>query len=201
MLNESPEPVTTTNRNVTIINPEDDTTADDESDKTLYVDLPSQNLPQNHDNIIVLAYGSLVHILQLPLHVQRHGVPSSPMGTMFASAPSKFPRSTSRTSHPSRQSPEEVLHVEHSQLRLCCGVACIIMLPCPCGQRKRSIPTGRFPVDASTVRMFSFVSGSRAAHLASFVVLHSVASFLNSLRWMDAVVRCFLPRSSPVAPR
>ena len=32
----------------------------------------------------------LVHILQLPLHVQRHGVSSSPMGTTFASAPSKL---------------------------------------------------------------------------------------------------------------
>ena len=48
----------------------------------------------------------MVHALQLPLH--------SPMGTMFASAPSKVPRSTSRTSHPSRLSPEVVLHVEHS---------------------------------------------------------------------------------------
>ena len=33
----------------------------------------------------------LVHILQLPLQVQRHGVSSSPIRTMFASAPSKFP--------------------------------------------------------------------------------------------------------------
>ena len=57
----------------------------------------------------------LVHLPQLPLHVQRHGVSSSPMGTMFASAPSKLSRSTSRTSHPSRLSPEVVLHVEHSQ--------------------------------------------------------------------------------------
>ena len=56
----------------------------------------------------------LVHTLSLPLHVQRHGVSSSSMGTTFA-APSKFPRSTSRTSHPSRLSPEVVLHVEHSR--------------------------------------------------------------------------------------
>ena len=104
----------------------------------------------------------LVHALQLPLHFWRHGVSSSPMGTMFASAPSKFTQSTSRTSHPSMLSPEVVLHVEHYQLRLCCGVACIIMLPCPCGQKGRSISTSRFPVDASTVRLFSFVSGSRA---------------------------------------
>ena len=77
----------------------------------------------------------LVHILQLPSHVQRHGVSSSPMGNMFASAPSKLPRSTSRTSYPSRLGGEVVMHVEPSQWRLCCGVACIIMLPCPCGQR------------------------------------------------------------------
>ena len=57
----------------------------------------------------------LVHLPQLPLHVQRHGVSSSPMRTMFASAPSKLSQSTSRTSHPSRLSPEVVLHVEHSQ--------------------------------------------------------------------------------------
>ena len=50
-----------------------------------------------------------------PTSFQRHGVSSSPMGTMFASAPSKFSHSTSRTSHPSRLSPEVVLHVEHSQ--------------------------------------------------------------------------------------
>ena len=37
MLNESPEPVTTTNKNVTIIEPEDDMTADDESDEKLYI--------------------------------------------------------------------------------------------------------------------------------------------------------------------
>ena len=35
----------------------------------------------------------------------------------------EVPRSTSRTSHPSRLSPEVVLHVEHSKQRLCCGVA------------------------------------------------------------------------------
>ena len=61
----------------------------------------------------------LVHAFQLPLHFQRHGVSSSPMETMFTSTPSKLPRSTSRTSHPSRLSPEVVLHVEHSQQRLC----------------------------------------------------------------------------------
>ena len=104
----------------------------------------------------------LVHDLQLPLHVQGHGVSSSPTGTMFASAPSKLLRSTSRTTHPSRLSPEVVLHVEHSQWRLCCGVTCVIMFSCPCGQNGRSISTGRFPVDASTVRLFSVVSGSRA---------------------------------------
>ena len=56
----------------------------------------------------------VVHILELPLHVQRHDVSSSPMGTMFASAPSKLTQSRSRTSHPSKLSPEVVLHVKHS---------------------------------------------------------------------------------------
>ena len=37
MLNESPELVTSTNRNVTIIEPEDDLTADDESDEKLCI--------------------------------------------------------------------------------------------------------------------------------------------------------------------
>ena len=37
MLNETPEPVTTTNRNVTIIEPDDDMTADDESDEKLCI--------------------------------------------------------------------------------------------------------------------------------------------------------------------
>ena len=41
-------------------------------------------------------------------------------------------------------------------------MACNILLPCPCGQKGRSILTGRFPVDASTVRLFSFISGFRA---------------------------------------
>ena len=59
----------------------------------------------------------LVHAFHLPLHVQKHGVSSSPMGTMFASAPAKLPQSTSRTSHPSRLNPVVVLHVEHSQKR------------------------------------------------------------------------------------
>ena len=62
--------------------------------------------------------GLLVLAFQLPLHFQRHGVSSSPMGTMFASTPSKLPRSTRRTSHPSRLSPDVVLHVEHSQKTL-----------------------------------------------------------------------------------
>ena len=38
MLNESPEPVTTTNNtNETTIEPEDDMTADDESDEKVYI--------------------------------------------------------------------------------------------------------------------------------------------------------------------
>ena len=41
-------------------------------------------------------------------------------------------------------------------------MACIITLRCPCARKGRSISTGHFPVDASTVRLFSFVSGSRA---------------------------------------
>ena len=118
--------------------------------------------------------------------------------------PSKLTRSTRRTSYPSRLSRDVVLHVEHSHERLCCGVACIIMLPCPCGQKGRSISTGRFPVDASSVRLFSFVSGSRATvvkgmrchrfptRLASFVVHHRVASLLDCIRWMIAVVRFLL---------
>ena len=57
----------------------------------------------------------LVHALQLPLHLQRHGVSSSPMETMFASAPSKLSRSASQKPHPSRLSPSVVLLVEHSQ--------------------------------------------------------------------------------------
>ena len=56
-----------------------------------------------------LEAGLLVLAFQMPQHVQRHGVSSSPMGTMFASTPSKLTRSTSRTSHPSRLSPEVVL--------------------------------------------------------------------------------------------
>ena len=54
---------------------------------------------------------------------------------MIASTPSKLPRSK-RTSHPSRLSPYVVVHLDLSQWRLCCGVACIIMLPCPCGQKR-----------------------------------------------------------------
>ena len=77
---------------------------------------------------------------------------------------SRHPRSSPglQFEHPSRLSPEVVLHVEHFQQRLCFGVACIIMLPGPCGQTGRSISNSRFPVNASTVRLFSFVSGSRA---------------------------------------
>ena len=53
-----------------------------------------------------LEAGLLVHALHLPLHLQRLGVSSSPMETMFASAPSKLPQSASRTSHPTRLSPQ-----------------------------------------------------------------------------------------------
>ena len=69
---------------------------------------------------------------------------------MIASTPSKLPR-PKRTSHPSRVSPEVVVHLDLSQWRLCCGVACIIMLPCWSGQKGRSISTGRFPVDESAL--------------------------------------------------
>ena len=75
----------------------------------------------------------------------------------------------------------------------------------------RSISTGRFPVDASAERLFSFVFGCHHGqvnalppiprHLASFVVHYSVASLLDRSRWMIADVRCLLPRSSPVASR
>ena len=157
--------------------------------------------------------GHPVLVFQLFLHIQRDGVSSSPMGTMFASTPSKLSQSTKRTSHPSRLSPEVVVHVGHSQSRLCCGVACIIMLPCPCGQNERSISTGRFPVDESTVRLFIVVFEVSCHHgqgnalppipanLASCVVHRRVAPFLDHTRWVIAVVRCLLPRSSSTAPR
>ena len=69
------------------------------------------------------------------------------------------------------------LHVEHSQWRLCCGVACIIALPCPCGQKGRSISTGRFLVDASTVRIST---SERTDHTLTGMENHKDAK--NTLR-------------------
>ena len=116
---------------------------------------------------------------------------------MFASAPSKLPQSANRTSHPSRLS-----------LRSYClssipseGSASAWPAPsCSRVDKKRhSISTGRFPGDASNVRLFSFNlwipfhSGLGHAlppiptHLASFVAHHSVASLLGNSRWLVAV--------------
>ena len=51
MSNESPEPVTTTNTKVTIIEPEDDMTADDESDEKLCI--TSGTRPREPDRVNV----------------------------------------------------------------------------------------------------------------------------------------------------
>ena len=99
----------------------------------------------------------LVHALQLPLHLERHGVSLSPMGTMFASAPSKLPRSTCRTSHQSGLSPE---------------MYCTSSIPgrgsaaawpaSPCSRVCMDTRGVRSRPVASTVRLFSFEFGSRA---------------------------------------
>ena len=80
------------------------------------------------------------------------------------------------------------------------------MLPCPCGQKGPSISTGRFPVDASTVRLLRVVFESRATMVRGMrchrfpqishrsLVHHSVASLLDRTRWVVAVVRRLLPR-------
>ena len=117
----------------------------------------------------------------------------------FLNVSRRHPRSSPgpQVEHRTRPSlsPEVVLHIEHSQWRLCCGVACIIMLPCPCGQKgafdlDRSLPCGRKHCPIVQRRLWIQCHHGQGnalppipAHLASFVVHHSV----DRSGWMIAV--------------
>ena len=112
---------------------------------------------------------------------------------MFGSVPSKLSRCASRTSHPSKLSPEVELHVEHSQKRLCCGVGLHHRAP-SVHNLDQSLPCGRKQHAIFQLHLWISLHHGPAnalppipTHLALFLVRHSVVFPLRNGRWMVAI--------------
>ena len=142
----------------------------------------------------------LLLIFHLPLHVQEHGVSSSQWKPCSRPPVNKSNIAPVRSCTARRAFPVEALLRRGLHHHAPVSV-----------RTKWAFRPQRFPVNASTVRLFSIwvpcyrgqgnVLSQIPARLASFVEHQSVASPLNSIWSMVAVVRRLLLRSCPVASR